>query len=74
MFITRAASHVINPAFQWKLILLALAGANMIHLHRGLARQLQASNERNTPELRLRLSGLTSTSAAMLAGRWIGHI
>lgn len=77
MFITRAASHVVNPAFQWKFFLLALAGANMIHLHRGLARLLQANNERSNPELRLRISGLTSLllwCGVMLAGRWIGHI
>ena len=33
MFITRAASHVVNPAFQWKIVLLALAGLNMAYFH-----------------------------------------
>ena len=28
MFITRAASHVLNPAFQSKMVLLVLAGSN----------------------------------------------
>ncbi|GIS50723.1 MAG: hypothetical protein Ct9H90mP25_1570 [Gammaproteobacteria bacterium] len=33
MFITRAASHVLNPAFQSKKVLLVLAGLNMAYFH-----------------------------------------
>jgi hypothetical protein len=77
MFITRAASHVINPAFQWKIFLLALAGANMLHLHRNLSNELQTDDTSSKPHLRLRLAGLSSLllwCGVMLAGRWIGHI
>jgi hypothetical protein len=77
MFITRAASHVVNPAFQWKIVLLALAGANMLHLHRSLTTLLQADDTSNLPHRRLRLAGLVSLllwCGVMLAGRWIGHI
>ena len=77
MFITRAASHVVNPAFQWKIILLALAGINMLHLHRSLSTLLQADDASSKPHLRLRLAGLASLllwCGVMLAGRWIGHI
>jgi hypothetical protein len=77
MFITRAASHVVNPAFQWKIFLLALAGINMLHLHRSLSARLQADDTSSKPHLRLRLAGLASLllwCGVMLAGRWIGHI
>ena len=77
MFITRAASHVVNPAFQWKIILLALAGINMLLLHRSLSTLLQADDASSKPHLRLRLAGLASLllwCGVMLAGRWIGHI
>ena len=43
MFITRAASHVVNPAFQWKIFLLALAGINMLHLHAHIALSAMAT-------------------------------
>ena len=77
MFITRAASHVVNPAFQWKIFLLALAGANMLHLHRNLSNELQTDDTSSKPHLRLRVAGLSSLllwCGVMLAGRWIGHI
>jgi hypothetical protein len=43
MFITRAASHVVNPAFQWKVVLLVLAGVNMAVFHRLIYRQIEHS-------------------------------
>jgi hypothetical protein len=73
MFITRAASHVVNPAFQWKLVLLLLAGINMAVLHRSLGKLLRADVAPPT----LRRAGALSLllwCGVMLAGRWIGHI
>lgn len=82
MFITRAASHVVNPAFQWKLLLLLLAGLNMLVLHRGLRHEMRldssaAGAETTRPTAGLRRAGALSLllwCGVMLAGRWIGHI
>lgn len=80
MFITRAASHVVNPAFQWKLFLLLLAGVNMLVLHRGLKQVSELSKDAAAStdgSQRLRLAGASSLllwCGVMLAGRWIGHI
>lgn len=73
MFITRASAHVLNVAFQWKMLLMILAGANMWILHRSL-RRLGSSE---TLPMRLRLTGLASLllwAGVMLGGRWMGHI
>lgn len=77
MFITRAASHVVNPAFQWKAFLLLLAGINMLVLHRGLASILAAQDGNAIPSFALRRAGFLSLllwCGVMLTGRWIGHI
>jgi len=77
MFITRAASHVVNPAFQWKMALLALAGANMAYFHFRVYKNIaQWDNAAPTP-IQLKIVGSLSLflwSGVMLAGRWIGHI
>ncbi|MEZ5491619.1 MAG: DUF6644 family protein [Gammaproteobacteria bacterium] len=77
MFITRAASHMVNPAFQWKLFLLALAGLNMALFHGKVYRQLGEWNNAPRPPGKVRFFGASSLaiwSGVMLAGRWIGHI
>ncbi len=77
MFITRAASHVLNPAFQWKLLLLALAGANMAWFQFRLRRHLGPWDRAPALPLRLRAAGglsLLLWAGVVLAGRWIGHI
>jgi len=33
LFVSKASSYMINPYFLWKLVLLALAGINMMYLH-----------------------------------------
>lgn len=77
MFITRAASHVINPAFQWKVLLLALAGANMAWFHFGLRRSIGPWDRTPATPVRLKAAGgisLLLWVGVTLAGRWIGHI
>ncbi len=77
MFITRASSHIDNPAFQWKLALLALAGINMALFHRLIARRIDTWDTDHWPPGSVRLFGASSLliwSGVMLAGRWIGHI
>ncbi|MBT8146885.1 MAG: hypothetical protein KJN90_08525 [Gammaproteobacteria bacterium] len=81
MFITRAASHMENPAFQWKLFLLALAGINMLIFQRRVYRPNKMATESwdhtEVPPGKIRIFGAASLviwSGVMLAGRWIGHI
>ena len=77
MFITRAASHVLNPAFQWKMILLVLAGANMAWFHFRIYRQLDGSESATSTPLQLKVVGSLSLvlwAGVVLAGRWVGHI
>ena len=77
MFITRAASHVVNPAFQWKIILLALAGINMWIFQRKICRDIEAWDNTARPPDNVRVFGAASLilwSGVMLGGRWIGHI
>lgn len=77
MFITRAASHVLNPAFQWKMFLLLLVGANMAYFHFRVYRQIQQWDTLVATPIQLRVIGSLSLflwSGVMLAGRWVGHI
>lgn len=77
MFITRASAHVANPAFQIKMLLLVLAGLNIAYFHfRALPAILSAQEGAALP-LSGRMAAGTSLflwSAAMLAGRWVGHV
>ena len=77
MFITRAASHVVNPAFQWKIFLLVLAGANMTYFHFMVYKRVADWNTSDTTPVQLKLIGSVSLflwAGVMLAGRWVGHI
>lgn len=78
MFITRAASHLENPAFQSKLALLILAGINMAYFHFKLFKNVEKFDVSNsaTP-IQIKIVGGLSLflwAGVMLAGRWIGHI
>lgn len=77
MFITRASSHIHNPAFLWKMALLLLAGANMLFFHYKVYPRLDKHSTGTA------LPGIARVSACLslllwagvtLAGRWIGHI
>lgn len=77
MFITRAASHVVNPAFQWKIVLLALAGINMAIFHKKIYQQIHLWDTVTDVPVKLKVFGGMSLflwSGVMLAGRWVGHI
>jgi len=77
MFITRAASHVVNPAFQWKIVLLVLAGVNMAYFHFRVYKQINQWDTLVTTPMQLKFFGGMSLflwSGVMLAGRWVGHI
>jgi hypothetical protein len=76
LFITRASAYVANTAFQLKLILLILAGANVLVLHMALFRDIER-RDMHTPKRAAQLVGgcsLAVWAAVLLAGRWIGHL
>ncbi|WP_339857972.1 DUF6644 family protein [Pseudohongiella acticola] len=75
LFITRASAHVLNPAFQWKMLLMLMAGVNMLIFHHRSVR-LAKGWDRTIP-LSIRLTGIASLvlwAGVMLGGRWMGHI
>ncbi len=77
MFITRAAGHLENPAFLWKLVLLALAGANMTYFHFKVYRHVDQWDTAIATPARVKAAGFLSLflwCGVMLAGRWVGHI
>jgi len=77
MFITRADGHVQNPAFLWKLALLALAGINMAYFHRKVYPKIRQWDVALPTPTQLKTIGATSLflwCGVMLAGRWVGHI
>jgi hypothetical protein len=77
MVITRAASHVVNPAFQWKMFLLLLAGINMAYFHFRVYKNIERWDTVSTTPTQLRVIGSLSLglwAGVMLAGRWVGHI
>ncbi len=77
MFITRASSHVQNPAFQIKMGLLLLAGVNIAFFHFRVMRNIAAWNSDARPPFAARVSAASSLflwCSVTLAGRWVGHI
>ncbi len=74
MFITRPDHYAANPAFQIKLLLLLLIGANVLVVHRGLR---SLSEVKETLPFRVRLGAVLSLTlwiGVVLAGRWTGHL
>jgi len=77
LFATRAANHVQNVAFQWKMLLLILVGLNMLVFYWRIHRTVGQWGDWAKPPLSARLAGLLSLLlwfGVMLSGRWIGHI
>ncbi len=77
MFITRAAGHLENPAFQSKLVLLVLAGINMAYFHFKVYKNIGQWDTATDTPLQVKAAGMLSLllwSGVMLAGRWVGHI
>lgn len=77
LFMTRAATHVLNPAFQWKMGLLVLAGINVWIFHRRLSPRVAAAGSQRKMPQAVRASAALSLvlwSGVMLSGRWIGHV
>lgn len=77
LFITRASAHVLNPAFQWKMVLMLLAGINMLIFHRRRLRLIEGWDQARSIPWSIRLAGIASLllwAGVMLGGRWMGHI
>ncbi len=77
MFITRPAAYASNPAFQAKLILLALAGVNVALLHRGVLYKIENWDAHDEIPQPARVSAFMSLMiwvGVALAGRWTGHL
>lgn len=73
LFITRASAHVLNPAFQWKMLLMLAAGLNMLILHRSLRKLAMMKSPGTITAWQAGLS-LLLWLGVVLSGRWIGHI
>lgn len=74
MFVSRASDYWENPFFRIKLVLLALAGVNMVVFHFVTWRSVR-SWETGTPAPGARLAGLLSLLlwiGVVVCGRWIG--
>ena len=77
LFITRAGHYAGNTAFQWKMILLVLAGLNMAFFQLRSIKDIDSwDNASKTPRA-AKLAGATSLllwAGVVLAGRWTGHL
>jgi hypothetical protein len=77
LFITRASAHMINPAFQWKMLLMVMAALNMMMFHWQTTRYRLADMHLDNYPVILKWSGIISLliwATVTLAGRWVGHI
>lgn len=75
LFTVKPGEYLANPAFLWKLGLLALALVNIALQHSGQAFREALAGDRFP--LRVRLVALASCTlwlAVLLAGRWIGFV
>ncbi len=75
LFTVKPAEYVANPAFLWKLGLLALALGNIALQHRGEGFRRALAEDR--PVIRVRAGAAASLAiwlAALVAGRWIGFV
>jgi hypothetical protein len=76
LFIAQPEKNAANPAFQIKLVLLALAGANFAVFHRLVLRDVERWDSRPTPPAAARLSGAASLAlwaTIIVLGRLIAY-
>src|SRR3954470_20603195 len=60
MFAPAASRYFYNPAFQWKFVLMAVAGINMLLFHFGVWRTVGAWNEGGATPRAAKLAGMVS--------------
>lgn len=76
MFSSAAVKYAANPFFQAKLVLLVLAGLNMLAFQLGSGRTMAAWSPKRPPPGKARLAGAVSLLlwiSVVAAGRWIGY-
>ncbi|WP_217430229.1 DUF6644 family protein [Sphingomonas bacterium] len=77
MFVSAATKYYANVPFRIKMVLLALAGANMLIFHRGAWRQVHEWNERVPTPRGVRIAAglsLVFWIGVVVAGRWVGFV
>lgn len=74
LFITRASSYIANVAMQAKLVLLVLAGVNMLMLHLLTLRRAPREVAHGAAKKFAGAASLAIWIGVMLSGRWIGHL
>jgi hypothetical protein len=77
LFITRASAYVENRAFQIKVLLLLLAGINMLMLHRVTLRERERLDSGEIKSRAAAMAGACSLLVwigVIVAGRWVGHL
>jgi hypothetical protein len=75
LFISKASSYMVNPYFLWKLVLLALAGLNMMYLHLTTWRTVEHWEQDPTFPFAAKLAGWLSLIfwvGVVFCGRMIG--
>ena len=75
LFVSKATSYVINPYFLWKLVMLALAGFNMMYFHFFTYRTVQHWDVDPSVPLGAKIAGGLSLAfwiGVVFFGRWIG--
>lgn len=77
MFISQAAQYLENTAFQIKMVLIVLAGINMVVFHVWGHKRVVGWNVDAVPPGTARMAGLTSMLlwiAVLVAGRFVGFL
>lgn len=77
MFVANATSYIENVFFQMKLVVLAIAGINMLVFHRLTWRSIERWDQDHRPPTAARIAGgvsLTSWTIVVFLGRWIGFV
>lgn len=77
MFISKAATYVDNPAFQYKMVLLALAGLNMLVFHFTAYRSVHRWDAEKPTLLAAKVAGalsLTFWIGVVALGRWVAFV
>jgi hypothetical protein len=75
LFSSSATTYAVNPFFQAKVVLLALAGANMVYFHLLPYRSIHLWDDLTHPPTRAKVAGALSLccwAAVVACGRWIG--
>jgi hypothetical protein len=76
LFVAQPEKNAANPAFQIKLVLLAVAAANLVVFHRVVWRSVEAWDDWRTPPAAARLSGAASLllwTTIIVLGRIIAY-